>query len=656
MIRSVKHLVVGTAGHIDHGKSTLVEALTGIDPDRLQEEKARGITIDLGFAPYRHGDTQLAFVDVPGHERFVRNMLAGASGIDCVLLVIAADESVMPQTREHFDICRLLGVGGGLVALTKADLVDDETLELVRLETRELVAGSFLDGAPLVPVSARTGVGLDNVRRELAALAEGVAGRRAGGIPRLPVDRAFTVKGFGTVVTGTQASGVIEGQGELTLLPTGRQVKVRGLQVHGELRSRSLAGQRVAVNLAGIGVDELQRGDTLTTAQGLCAAHRFDGRVTLLDGARPLKYGARVRFHQGTSEVMGRLAIGAARPTAGGGMETAVKEGAAPAFPGVLQPGGSAFARLHLEQPVALTRGDRFVLRAYSPMITIGGGIVLDPAPPAGRLRSAAGFERLRRLDTLDDDEAAVLTMVEGAAGEGLTLGSLAPRVGRTVTEVRRVAAALAERGAVVDVGERLVAAAPVEAAREAVLAMVAAYHEEHPLEPGLPREEARERLAKRGGPALFDHVASCLTAEGKLGAGRHLTLSTHRIVLTEDETRVKTELADLLRRERLSPPDPLAWAQERGVGRELADRMLRLLLRDGTLERLDTLVFHRDALDRLRADVVQLREGAGEPVRIDVAWFKQRFGITRKFAIPLLEYLDRVRVTRRMGRDRIVI
>ena len=656
MICSVKHLVVGTAGHIDHGKSTLVEALTGIDPDRLQEEKARGITIDLGFAPYRHGDTELAFVDVPGHERFVRNMLAGASGIDCVLLVIAADESVMPQTREHFDICRLLGVGGGVVALTKADLVDEETLELVRLETRELVAGSFLDGAPLVPVSARTKVGLDDVRRELAALADGVAGRRAGGIPRLPVDRAFTVKGFGTVVTGTQASGAIEREGELTLLPAGRRVKVRGLQVHGELRSRSLAGQRVAVNLAGIGVDELQRGDTLTTAQGLCAAHRFDGRVTLLDGARPLKYGARVRFHQGTSEVMGRLAIGAARPAAGKGTEGAATRRGLPVFPGVLEPGSSAFARLHLERPVALTRGDRFVLRAYSPMITIGGGVVLDPAPPAGRLRSVAGFERLRRLDALDDDEAAVSAMVDDAGGEGLAFGALAPRVGRTVAGVRRVAAALAERGAVVDVGDRLVAAAPAEEAREALLAMVGAYHEEHPLEPGLPREEARERLAKRSGPALFDHVAGRLAAEGKLGAGRHLILSTHRIVLTEDETRVKAELEDLLRRERLSPPDPLAWAQERGVDRELADRMLRLLLRDGTAERLDTLVFHRDALDRLEADVTQLKGRAVEPVRIDVAWFKQRFGITRKFAIPLLEYLDRIRVTRRVGRDRIVI
>lgn len=651
MIGSVKHLVVGTAGHIDHGKSTLVEALTGIDPDRLQEEKARGITIDLGFAPYRHGDTRLAFVDVPGHERFVRNMLAGVSGIDCVLLVIAADESVMPQTREHFDICRLLEVGGGLVALTKTDLVDEETLELVRLETRELIAGSFLEGAPLVPVSARTGVGLDDLRRELDALVAGVGARGDRGIPRLAIDRAFSVKGFGTVVTGTQASGVIEGEGELTLMPAGRRVKVRGLQVHGEPRSRSLAGQRVAVNLAAVGVGDLQRGDTLTIEGGLCASRRFDGRVTLLDGAPPLKYGARVRFHQGTSEIMARLAIGSTRSGAGG--DGTVQ---APEFPAVLDPGSSVFARLHLERPVALTRGDRFVLRAYSPMMTIGGGVVLDPDPPGGRLRSAAGFRRSGRLDALDDDAAAVLTIVEEAGGAGATLGALAPRAGRTVAEIRRVAAALVEEGALVAIGERVFAAAAAEAAAERLLGIAAAYHQDHPLEPGLPREEARERLTRLAGPALFEHVAQALVAAGRLAAGRHLALSTHRIVLSDEESRVKDELVGVLLSAGLSPPDPAAWARERGVDEALADRMLKLLVRDGVVERLDALVFHREVLERLREDVAGLGAGSAETVRLDVAWFKQRFGITRKFAIPLLEYLDRVRVTRRAGRERIVV
>ena len=307
----MRHIVIGTAGHIDHGKSTLVQALTGVDPDRLKEEKARGITIDLGFAHYAHEETDLAFVDVPGHERFIRNMLAGASGIDCVLLVIAADESVMPQTREHFEICELLGVRSGVVALTKSDLVDPETLELVRLETRELVAGSFLEGAAMVPVSARTGAGLDALRAVLARLADTAPCRSDEGVARLPIDRAFSVKGFGTVITGTQVSGRIRKDTDLALLPADRRIKVRGLQIHSAAQSTSQAGQRVAVNLAGVDVAELERGDTLTEVGGLEVTRRADGIIGMLKSARALKHGARVRFHQGTSEVMARVALGA---------------------------------------------------------------------------------------------------------------------------------------------------------------------------------------------------------------------------------------------------------------------------------------------------------------------------------------------------------
>ena len=649
----MKHLVVGTAGHIDHGKSALVKALTGVDPDRLQEEQARGITIDLGFARYQDGDIRLAFVDVPGHERFVRNMLAGASGIDSVLLVIAADESVMPQTREHFDICRLLGVSGGIVALTKSDLIDPETLELVRLETRDLVAGSFLDAAPVVPVSARTGAGLDDLRRELATLVKRAAGRTDDGVPRLPIDRAFSMKGFGTVVTGTQVSGAIERDGEMVLLPAGRRVKVRGIQVHGRPQPASRAGQRAAVNLAGVGVGDLRRGDTLTAAGSLCATRRFDGRITLLENARALKYGARVRFHQGTSEVMARLAIGAARPGRDAGEPPAPEP---PEFPGVLEPGGSAFGRLHLERPVALTRGDRFVLRTYSPPVTIGGGLVLDPAPPGGRLRSAAGFNRFRRLDVLDDHAAAVTVMVEEARGAGVSVDALGPRLGLTGAAVADVAEWLVDEGAAVAVGDRLVDAAAVEEARNALLATVGAYHRAHPLESGLPREEARGRLRRQAGAALFEHVANTLAASGQLVPGSRLALSTHRIVLTADETRVKKRLGNLLRVAGLTPPDAAAWAREQQVDEAVAARMLNLLVRDGTAERLDALVFHREALDRLRADVAALRTTVGDPPHLDVAWFKERFGITRKYAIPLLEYLDRSRVTRRVGRLRIVI
>ena len=310
----MKHVVIGTAGHIDHGKSALVRALTGIDPDRLKEEKARGITIDLGFAHYQAGETNFAFVDVPGHERFVKNMLAGASGIDCVLLVIAADESVMPQTREHFDICRLLHVAGGVVALTKVDLVDAETVELVRLETHELIAGSFLEGVPIVPVSANTGLGLPELRAALAGVARDVLGRPETGPARLPIDRAFSVKGFGTVVTGTQVSGRIGVDSELVVLPSNRRVKVRGVQVHGQKQPFVGAGQRAAVNLVGIEVTEVSRGDTLATPGCFEVTRRFDAVIELLSSARPLRHGARGRFHQGTSEVLGRIAVAGSVP------------------------------------------------------------------------------------------------------------------------------------------------------------------------------------------------------------------------------------------------------------------------------------------------------------------------------------------------------
>jgi selenocysteine-specific elongation factor len=362
----MRHVVVGTAGHIDHGKSSLVLALTGTDPDRLAEEKARGITIDLGFAHAVEGDVVLSFVDVPGHERFVRNMLAGVSGMDLVMLHVAADESVMPQTREHFEICRLLQVPVGLVVLTKADLVDADTIDVVRLEVQELVAGSFLDGAPIVPVSARTGAGLDELRATLVREAGSARLRPATGPPRLPIDRVFSIRGFGTVVTGTLVGGRVAVDDELMLSPSGRLVKVRGVQVHGHTHRDGLAGQRVAANLSGVEVSEITRGETLTASGAVTVTRRLDVEVELLASARPLRHGARVRFHQGTRELPARLALPASH----------------------LEPGARGFARVHLESPASLVRGDRFILRASSPAVTIGGGTVLDPAPARRGVRT----------------------------------------------------------------------------------------------------------------------------------------------------------------------------------------------------------------------------------------------------------------------------
>ena len=657
----MRHIVVGTAGHIDHGKSTLVEALTGVDPDRLSEEKARGITIDLGFAPYVDGETTLSFVDVPGHERFVRNMLAGASGIDCVLLVIAADESVMPQTREHFDICRLLGVGAGAVALTKADLVDDETLELVRLETRDLVQGSFLEGAPVVAASARTGAGIDALRTVLSRLAATAPGRPSDGVARLPIDRAFSMRGFGTVVTGTQVSGRIRVNTELVLMPGGRRAKVRGLQVHGTARSVSHAGQRVALNLAGVEVGDLERGDTLADFAGLEATRRVDAVVTLLPGARALKHGARVRFHQGTAEIMARIALGARTGADGAEGRPAAKTGPGPqassasGFPALLEPGARAYARLHLERPAAVTRGDRFVMRAYSPPVTIAGGTVLDPRPPRGRLRSASGRNRCERLAATAAAAEAVRVMVEEAGGEGVSSAEMTSRAGLPPDAAKTLEAALVAEGHAVAIAGRLVTPARLDEIRRSIVEAVSAFHRARPLEPGLPREEARERLRRRASAAVFDHAVGDLVAGGTLVATGHLALASHRVSLSAEEQRVHDLLDGLLRDAGLTPPDRAGMAAATGASDEALERMVRLLLREGRVERVDALLFSADALARLRGDVAALGRGA-EPVRIDVAAFKERFGVSRKYAIPLLEYLDRSRVTRRVGSDRIVL
>ena len=644
---AMKNVVVGTAGHIDHGKSALVLALTGLDPDRLKEEKARGITIDLGFANYRQDDLNVAFVDVPGHERFVRNMLAGASGIDCVLLVVASDESVMPQTREHFDICRLLGVQSGLVALTKCDLVDDETLELVHMEARELVEGSFLDRAPIVAVSARSGAGLDELRRALANVAHGLEAPPTSGIARLPVDRTFTVKGFGTVVTGTLVSGVIAVDTELDVQPSGRRVKVRGLQVHGEATDRARSGQRVAVNLAGLDVDDLSRGDVLIQPGGLESTRRLDATLVLLPNTRPLKHGGRVRFHTGTSEVMARVSLA---PT--------VDAGPADLSPGTLDPGREGYVRVRLERSVALTRGDRFVLRAYSPAVTIAGGRVLDPAPGRGRLRSAAGLRRLSRLHDSEDPLEFLVAMVEEAGTRGLPRSRLIPRGGAALVDLEHVVETLVAESRVVAVGSILITPQRVTELRELLSGWVSAFHTEHPLEPGLPREEARERFSHRTPSEVFDAIVELLVGDGTLTARDHLALSSHRIALSSEETRVHQDVESCYRRAGLSPPELSTVVSETSGSEDTVDRMLKLLLREQVLVKVESLIFHADELARLKADVAALKDRPEIPgrVEIDIATFKERFRITRKFAIPLLGYLDRERVTRRAGNVRVVL
>jgi selenocysteine-specific elongation factor len=635
----MNHIVVGTAGHIDHGKSTLVQALTGIDPDRLKEEKERGITIELGFAFTTIDDTRIAFVDVPGHERFVKTMLAGVGGIDCVMLIVAADESVMPQTREHFDICRLLHVNRGIVVLTKSDVVDNDTIELVKLEVRELVKGSFLENSPIVAVSARTGAGLDELRQTLLATAQETVTRPLDAATRLPIDRAFSMQGFGTVITGTLVAGRIRVEDDLALVPGDKSARVRGIQVHGQKRDEAVAGERTAVNLGGLDVADISRGQALTSPNSLTMTRRVDAVVDLLPSAKKLKHGARVRFHQGTTEALGRVSV------AGVHAEIA--------------PGASAAVRVRLESPVAVTRGDRFVLRAYSPSITIGGGQIVDPDPPRLGVRTSAAAARFNAL-AIDDKGAhdrAIVRMVEDAGAAGLAIEKLVSRAGVPPGQVADVVARLQKAGSVRRATDRLVAATMVAERSDKLLHLVTEFHKSQPLVEGLPREEARERLFARAHPNVFELVLSELSDAKRLSVRDRLALPGHRLELNPEEARTRAVVETAYKQSGLKPPDAALLASEKKLTPALVEKMTGLLLRQKVLLRIDTLIFHAEALQQLKADIQALKAAApGGRATVDVAMFKDRYGVSRKFAIPLLEWLDRERVTRRAGDTRIVL
>jgi selenocysteine-specific elongation factor len=650
-------LVIGTAGHIDHGKSALVKALSGTDPDRLKEEQARGITIDLGFAHLRLGDLTVAFVDVPGHERFVRNMLAGAGGLDAVMLVVAADESVKPQTREHFEICRLLGIARGLVVLSKADLADAETIDLVALEVRELVAGSFLDGAPVIPVSARTGAGLEPLRHALSTLATEVPLPIRPGVVRLPVDRVFTMKGFGTVVTGTLVSGRIREGDAITVMGHERTVRVRGLQAYGRPMPQVDAPSRVALNLGGVDANEIARGVTLASEGSLAVTRRFDARIEVLASARPLRHGSRVRVHQGTADILGRVAVCAVRSGPADDWRPATPGDTAVAVPA----GSDAFVRVRLDRSAVLTRLDRVVLRACSPPMTIGGGVVLDPQPPPSGVRRPATLARFRRLDPGTGLESAGgfvdLWLEEAAAGGVASIdlvrrGGLAPEAAEDVLH-QRVAAGQAVRA-----GDRAFAGAVIDGLEQRLCGLLAAYHRAHPAESGMAREAAREAIAPHRPPAVFDVVLARLEAAHRVEGRDRLALTSHQPASSAADDRVRDLVEAIVRQAGLTPPDLATLSTAAAVPPASLGPLVQVLIRDGRLARLGVLLFHPDVLGKLKVDVKAMSAvaTAGRPVTVDVATFKTRFGLSRKYAIPLLEWLDRERVTRRVGEARIVL
>lgn len=638
----MRSIIVGTAGHIDHGKSSLVQALTGKDPDRLPEEKKRGITIDLGFADLDLGDLRLGFVDVPGHERFVKNMLAGVHGIDLVALVIAADEGVMPQTQEHFDICRLLGVRQGLVVITKTDLVEEELLSLVTAEVEELVDGTFLQGAPVVLVSAKTGQGLDQLRSALREVGTKVPARSSDFVTRLPIDRAFTMKGFGTVVTGTLVSGEIAEADDLELLPVGNRVRARGLQVHGDAVSRAGPGQRTAVNLAGVDISDVQRGMVLAKSGRLRPTQIVDVELTMLPGApRPIRTRSRVRLHIGSAEVLARVRV----------LNDV----------GEISPGKTDFAQLRLESPVVILNGDRFILRSYSPSETIAGGLALDPFAIKHRGRDLAAISQ--RLALLKDQNAKVRfnAFVEAAGDMGLKPEDLAARFGWNDSVLSRVGSEAMDSGSIVEANGHYMEKESIDRLSRSVIHEVKKHHQREPLARGLPRETLRERIFAHVPLEVFRFVMTRLESDGILSSDKDLVRAAeHTLDLSSSDKQVRDKIVEIYFRSGLEAPSWDQTLQQASVPvsqRSHARKLLQLLLDEGTLVRVQNdLFFHAGALGKLK-QMLQKYASDHEPDRsIDVPAFKELAGISRKYAIPLLEYFDRERVTQRTGDKRIIL
>jgi selenocysteine-specific elongation factor len=632
----MRHIIVGTAGHIDHGKSALVKALTGVDPDRLKEEQLRGITIDLGFAHLELDDIQVGFVDVPGHERFVKNMLAGVGGIDCVLLVVAADESIMPQTREHFDICRLLGIPSGIVVITKIDLIEPELIELVRDEISETVEGSFLESADVIAVSAKTGAGLEQLKQALRAIAYSIPERSSDRLLCLPVDRAFTMRGFGTVVTGTMSSGRLRRDEEVELIPGELVAKVRGLQVHGKVTEMAVAGQRTAVNLQGVDLSQVGRGMSLTVPHLFHATQMMDVRLELLPEAHPLKNFAKVRFHHGTSEVLARVAL---------------------MGPSSLEPGSSAIAQLRLESPAFCLQGDAFIIRQFSPATTIGGGRILNPHAEKHKVTDRQSLRLLQELEG-NDTIRKLPALVAMHPGQIMGFRELNAAFGYPEDELRNLCSAAATGGKVVIVPGPmpiLMLPAMMEALKLETVSIVARFHKDNPLLRGISREELRKRAFDGLPPEIFRYCLEQLSEERLVAIHEDMVAQYGREVkLSPAELKIKEMIEGLLQRAGWQAPSLQEVPDLLSADAEGVRKICFWMLKEKILIRIsEDLAYHECTLQAMK-DRIRSHYPVGS--RLGVAEFKELFDLTRKHAIPLLEYLDRERFTRRQGSDRIIL
>ncbi len=632
----MSHLIVGTAGHIDHGKTTLVKALTGTDTDRLKEEKERGITIELGFAHLDlPGLPPVGIVDVPGHEKFVHHMVAGVAGIDLVLLVIAADEGIMPQTREHLDICRLLGVGAGLVVLTKADLVEPDWLEMVGQDVASFLAGSFLEGAPIVPVSSTTGSGIPELRGAITRLLGRVPARATTGIARLPVDRVFTMKGFGTVVTGTLMAGRLDVGETVEVLPARIESRIRGIQVYGRAVDAARAGQRTAINLQGVEKSSIERGAVLSRPGSLEPSFLMDARLSCLKSApKPLASRTRVRLHLGTSEILARVIL------------LGRKE---------LMPGEEAMVQFRLESPgVALPR-DRFVIRGYSPVVTLGGGELVDTRPSKHRQFSQTALEHVSIM--AGSDPVSAVPLLVGETGlAGAARDDLARRLNIETGTMHNLLVSLVKKGTLLEVP----GAPPLWLHRgesdefeKGALGLLGDFHAAEPLKPGLPKEELRSKFPTAA-PRVFATLIDLLAKRGKLVVDHDLVrLGSHRVQLRVDQEQVKGKVEAVFARTGLQPPALDTVARELLLDPKTLKEAIGLLLAAKKLVKInEEILMHEQNLAPLRAKVSEFLKGGA---KMGMPEFKEISGVSRKYSVPLLEYFDRSGLTIRVGDQRVL-
>ena len=629
----MEQLILGTAGHIDHGKSSLVKLLTGVDPDRLKEEKARGITIELGFASLMLPDGQLlGIVDVPGHEKFVKNMVAGAAGIDLVAMVIAADEGVMPQTREHMEICTLLGITHGLVVLTKIDLVDEELLELVTEDVLDFTRGTFLEQAPLLPVSTVTGEGTENFAPAVAALAAEIAPRRQTGFFRLPVDRVFSMKGFGTVITGTLISGQVRTGDTVAVYPGGGKAKVRGLQVHNRGVEEAVSGMRTAVNFQGMEKTQISRGDVLCTPGALIPSYMLDVHFQYLaSNDKPMKNRTRVRVHAGTSEVSGHLIL---------------------LDRDIIEPGQSSPVQLRLEAPLVCVRDDRLVVRRFSPARTIGGGKILNPIPPKHRRHRPELVQSILALEEASLEEV-ILFHCQQAQARGVSLTMLRVMTNTPEKQLEKALDALlsSRRLILADKDRRLYLHADViTAVAESVRKTLARFHKNQPLKKGMPRQELKSRIEKEAGGRVFELVFQRLSKAGELiQEDGQVRLADHTVSLGQDHSDLRRKIVKIYQDSGLSPPlfkelkNNLGQSDDRAV-----KDVLQLLTEEGTLVKVkEDLYFSAAAIEQLAA---QLTAFLRQHREITTPQFKEMTKTSRKYTIPLIEYFDASKLTIRIG------